>query len=469
MSAQPDWTDWIENRTFDEITVGESAHVTSTLSRHDIELFAAALGDVDPAHIDPSYTGPQVADDLWGAALFSSILSTRLPGPGAICESQTLRFLAPVAIGDTITASVTATHKDPKTHRIEFECRCVNQGRKTVTAGVAIVLAPIEKKRLPRTEMPQVRIADHLRFHTLMSRASGGKPIATAVAHPCDAIALGGVIDAAQAGLIAPILIGPRSRIETLAKTQGWAIDAFPLVDAPHSHAAAAAAVAMVREGRAMLLMKGSLHTDELMHAVMADNGLRTDRRISHVYVMDVPGQEHPLLITDAAINIAPTLEQKRDIVQNAIELAHAIGITTPKVAILSAVETINPVITSTLDAAALCKMAERGQITGGIVDGPLALDNAVSPSAAREKGIVSPVAGMADVLVAPNLESANILAKQLTFLGDADAAGLVMGARVPIILTSRADSPRARVASCALAVLLARRAVPTVTSVAEC
>ncbi len=299
----------------------------------------------------------------------------------------------------------------------------------------------------------------HAWFAALLARAQATPPLPTAVAHPCDAAALAAAVEAARAGLIVPILVGPEPRIRQAAAAAGMDITPYRLVPVPHSHAAAARAVALVRAGEARLLMKGSLHTDELLHAVLADaTGLRTERHISHVYLMDVPTYPRPLLITDAAVNIAPDLATKRDIVQNAIDLARAMGIATPLVAILSAVETVNPRIPSTIDAAALCKMADRGQITGGILDGPLAFDNAISPAAAREKGITSPVAGQADILVVPDLEAGNMLAKQLTFLARADAAGVVVGARVPIILTSRADSNRTRIASCAVAALLARR-----------
>lgn len=294
----------------------------------------------------------------------------------------------------------------------------------------------------------------------LLARCAGLPPVATAVAHPCNAVALQAAIEAADEGLIVPILIGPEARIRALADEMKLDISAFRLESTLHSHAAAARAVALIRAGEAQILMKGSLHTDELMAEVLArDTGLRTARRISHVYVMDVPRYPRPLLVTDAAINIAPTLEDKRDIVQNAIDLAAVLGLSVPKVAILSAVETVNSKIQSTLDAAALCKMADRGQISGGVLDGPLAFDNAVSTEAARDKGLVSAVAGQADILVVPDLVSGNILAKQLTFLSGADAAGVVVGARIPIVLTSRADSAAARIASCAVAVLMASAA----------
>ena len=275
-----------------------------------------------------------------------------------------------------------------------------------------------------------------------------------------DAASLGAAIEVAELGLTIPILIGPAAKIQAAAAQAGIDISPFRLIDVPHSNAAAVRAVQAVRAGEAAMLMKGSLHTDELMHAVVAsETGLRTARRLSHVYLMDVPSYPRPLLITDAAVNIAPSLEEKRDIVQNAIDLAHVMGIERPRVAILCAVEMVNPAMRSTLDAAALCKMADRGQITGALLDGPLAFDNAVSLAAARQKGIVSEVAGQADILVVPDLEAGNMLAKQLSFLAGADAAGVVVGARVPIILASRADSERTRIASCAVAVLMARAA----------
>ena len=292
----------------------------------------------------------------------------------------------------------------------------------------------------------------------LVGRCKAVGPARTAVAHPCDEASVQAVVEATALGLITPILVGPEHKIRAAAERAELDISHLTLVPAPHSHAAAARAVALVREGKADLLMKGSLHTDELMHEVMADKtGLRTARRISHVYLMQTDHYPKPLLITDGAINIEPSLEDKRDIVQNAIDLAHVLGIAAPKVAILSAVETVSSRIPSTLDAAALCKMADRGQITGGLLDGPLAFDNAISRKAAAEKGIASSVAGDADILVAPDLVAGNILAKQLSFLGGAFAAGVVLGARVPIVLTSRADSEHTRVVSCALAVLMAQ------------
>ncbi|HTY65144.1 MAG TPA: phosphate acetyltransferase [Alphaproteobacteria bacterium] len=304
---------------------------------------------------------------------------------------------------------------------------------------------------------PDTRTRTHDKYERLIAAARAVRPVTTVVAHPCDETSLRGVIEAAEAGMITPILVGPESRIRAIADQFKLDIGQYDVIDAAHSHAAASKAVEMIRAGQAEVLMKGSLHSDELLRAVTAkETGLRTDRRISHVFIMDVPTYSEVLFITDAAVNIFPDLETKRDIVQNAIDLFLALKLGTPRVAILSAVETVTSKIPGTIDAAALCKMADRGQIVGGLLDGPLALDNAISPDAARIKGIKSEVAGRAQILLVPDLEAGNMLAKNLTFLANADAAGIVLGARVPIVLTSRADSVRTRMASCAVATLYA-------------
>jgi phosphate acetyltransferase len=298
---------------------------------------------------------------------------------------------------------------------------------------------------------------NHEKYQRLIARCKALEPVVCAVVHPCDESSLRAALEAAEEGLITPILVGPKAKITRVAADCALDLRGVTIVDAPHSEAAAEAAVGLVREGKAEALMKGSLHTDELMGAVVKrENGMRTNRRISHCFVMDVPALEQALIITDCAINIAPTLQDKVHIIQNAIDLAHVFGRTMPRVAILSAMETVNPSVPSTIEAGALCKMADRGQITGGILDGPLAVDNAINLTAARIKRIESPVAGQADILVVPDLEAGNMLAKSLTFMAGADAAGIVLGARVPIILTSRADSLIARQASCAVAVLIA-------------
>jgi len=297
----------------------------------------------------------------------------------------------------------------------------------------------------------------HAKYDRLIAQCAGLPPVPTAVVHPCDVASLTGAMQAAEAGLIVPLLVAPEVRIRRIAAEQRLDIAHCRIFDTPHSHASADKGVELVRTGEAAALMKGSLHTDEVLGAVVRhDTGIRTERRISHVFIMDVPTYPKPLFITDAAVNIAPTLDDKVDIIANAIELAQALGVERPKVAILSAVETVSAKIPSTIDAAALCKMAERGQIKGAVLDGPLAFDNAISKEAAAMKGIVSPVAGDADILLVPDMEAGNMLAKELTFLANADAAGIVLGARVPIVLTSRADSVRARLASAAVAMIYA-------------
>jgi phosphate acetyltransferase/phosphate butyryltransferase len=460
--------DYIENRTFDEIKVGESASLVRTLTSEDVKLFAVMSGDVNPAHVDAEYARSDlfhkiIAHGMWGGALISTLLGTKLPGPGAIYLGQTLGFLNPVVLGDIVTARVTVAAKDPEKHRITLECRCTNQKGELVITGSAHVIAPMEKVKRLRAVLPEVHLHEHgARFRQLIDRTKGLPALRTAVVHPVDGNSLRGAIETAQAGVVIPVLVGPEAKIHAAATAEGLDVSPYELVPTRHSQEAAATAVALARAGKVEALMKGSLHTEELMHEVLdRDNGLRTGRRMSHVFVIDAPEYPRPLFLTDAAINIYPDLKDKQDIVQNAIDLAHVLGIETPRVAILSAVETVTPKLRSTLEAAALCKMADRQQITGGLVDGPLAFDNAVSEEAAKAKGIVSPVAGRADILVVPDLESGNMLAKQLEYLADAQGAGVVLGARVPIALTSRADKPLSRMASCALALLLARQERP--------
>lgn len=453
MSNPHDAGPMIENRTFDEIAVGDRASVDRTISQQDIDLagfVSSGDGRAGPMSL-------QSLSALVTSAMVATAVETVLPGPGSVCLGQTLEFLGPVHLGDVVATTLTVTARDAAAGEVSLDCRLGIAGGAAVASGSVRVRAPTEKLQRQPLEQAEIRFSRHEQFRALMDRACGRDPIVTAIAHPCDATAIAAAVEAAEAGLIVPILVGPEAKVRKAAQDAGVDIAPYRLIDAAHSQAAAATTVALVRQGEAAMLMKGSLHTDELLHAVVAaDGGLRTGRRLSHVYLMDVPAYPRPLLITDAAVNIAPDLETKRDIVQNAVELAQILGIATPKVAVLSAVEVVNPRMQSTLDAAALCKMADRGQITGALVDGPLAFDNAISPQAAAEKGIVSPVAGLADILLAPDLEAGNMMAKQLSFMAGADAAGVVLGARAPIILTSRADSKRARLASCAVAVLIA-------------
>ena len=454
--------DMIENRTFDEIEIGETASLARQLTERDIQLFAVMSGDVNPAHVDHEYARDDqfhqiIGHGMWTGSLISTVLGTQLPGPGTIYEDQSLHFTGPVRPGDTVTVKVTVREKEPAQARVIFDCACTRQDGTTVVSGTAKVIAPREKIRRNRVHLPDVSLQDRgAKLRKLIEDAKAYGPLSMAVVHPVDSASLLGAVVAAQAGLIDPVLVGPEGKIREAAEAAGVDIGGYRLENVPHSHAAAQRSVDLVKEGAARALMKGKLHTDELMGAVVDKRAeLRTERRISHAFVMDVPSYAQPVLITDAAINIAPELEVKADIIRNAIDLALALDMEDPKVAILSAVETVSARMGSTLDAAALCKMADRRQIVGGTLDGPLAFDNAVSVEAARVKGITSPVAGKADVLVAPDLEAGNMLAKQLEYMGSAKAAGLVLGARIPIALTSRADDDLSRMASCALALML--------------
>jgi phosphate acetyltransferase/phosphate butyryltransferase len=452
----------IRNRTFDEIAVGESASIERTLTHEDIQLFAVMSGDINPQHLDAEFAASTrfhgvIAHGMWGGALISAVLGTRLPGPGTVYLGQTLKFLAPVRVGDTLAVRVTVTTRDVLRKLLTLACTCINQDGVAVIEGDATVIAPTVKIERPSATLPEVRLSMGGGLQRLLDRVRPLGSMRVAVVHPCDTLSLSAALDARAAGLIEPVLVGPRARIEAVAAEAKLDLSGIAIEDVPHSHAAAARAAELARRGEVEALVKGSLHTDELVRAVLDDAAaLRTKRRLSHCFLMQTPAYPRPFIITDAAINIAPTLEDKADIVRNAIDLAHAIGVADPRVAILAAVETVNPAMPATLDAAALCKMADRGQITGALLDGPLAFDNAVSIAAARVKGIVSQVAGYADVLVVPDLESGNMLAKQLEFMGDAASAGIVLGARVPIVLTSRADSRETRIASCAIALLLA-------------
>jgi len=453
--------DFLENHPFAEIGLGDTASLERRVTERDIQLFAAVSGDVNPAHVDALYAKSShfhgiIAHGMLGASLISTLLGTRFPGPGTIYLGQSLKFLKPVHIDDVLTVTVVVKSLDAARHRLVLDTQCINQTGETVIAGEAEVMAPTEKLRIHRTDLPDVLLADkNLRYGELIQAAKRCAKIRMGVVHPCSAEALEGAVVAAHLGLIDAVLIGPAQRIRALAAEHSIDLSGTQIMDVPHSHAAAIKGVAMARAGEVDALMKGSLHTDELLAEVVnTHTGLRTGRRISHVFVLDVPRYPKPLLITDAAINVAPDFDAKVDIVQNAIDLAHALGRPLPKVAILSAVETVTPKLRSAMEAAALAKMADRGQITGGLVDGPLAFDNAVSLVAAKTKGIQSNVAGDADILVVPDLESGNMLAKQLEYLGDAQVAGIVLGASVPIVLTSRADSAHSRIASCAIALL---------------
>lgn len=456
--------DRIENRTFDELQVGDTASIARTLTYKDIELFAIMSGDVNPAHVDEEFARSDmfhriIAHGMWGGALISTALGTQLPGPGAVYLGQSLRFRRPVCLGDTITVTVRVAEKFAEKCRVTLDCQATNQKGEIVISGTAEVIAPTEKISRERVTLPEVKLLQRGRhYRRLIDATRGRTPLRTAVVHPVDAPSLLGAIDAASAQLIVPILVGPAAKIRAAAQQAQIDLSSFEIVNTEHSHAAAALAVTMARELKVDALMQGALDADELMHFVEAQQGLRTARRISHVSALDVPSLPRPLFVTDAVLNIDPPLEVKRDIVQNAIDLAHALGIPRPKVALLSAQQNVSAKLPSTLDAAVLCKMADRGQITGAELDGPLEFDVAVSLEAARGKGVVSPVAGQSDIFLVPDLEAGSMLVGQLERLADAQVAGLVVGAKIPVILVSRTDNTLTRLGSCALALLLVHR-----------
>ena len=420
-------------------------------------------GDVNPAHVDEEFAKSDmfhkiIAHGMWGGALISTVLGTQLPGPGAIYLGQSLRFRRPVAVGDTITVTVKVAEMDANKHRVTLECQATNQHDEIVITGTADVIAPTEKISRERVTLPEVRLLERGRqYRKLIQHTKGLYPIRTAVVHPVQTASLLAAIEAAEADLIIPVLVGPEARIRAAAETGKLDISQFEVEATEHTHEAAERAVAMAREHKVEALMKGSLHVDELLQFVDCSQGLRTARNMSHVAALELPSFPRPLFITDTAVNISPTVDQKRDIVQNAIDLAHSLGMSLPKVAILAAREEVSSKLPSSFDAAVLCKMADRRQITGAVLDGPLGFDVAVSEGAAKMKCIQSPVAGYADILVVPDLEAGAILVKQLEYTSDAQVAGVVIGARVPIIATSRSGNTLERLASCALALLQAR------------
>ncbi|TDE39148.1 bifunctional enoyl-CoA hydratase/phosphate acetyltransferase [Antarcticimicrobium sediminis] len=450
----------MHNVPFDKLEIGMEAARTRTLLAEDLFVFANSSGNVNPMHLpdedgDGDGKPEAVAPGMWVASLISAVLGCDLPGPGTLYHSQTLRFLRQANAGDTLTVTVRLTAKGPD-RLVNFDTWIENAAGERVLEGEAQVYAPEKALSFAPEDLPGLTLQRHVHFDRLLAMAEPLAPIPTAVVAPEKADALAGAILAAEHTLITPILIGHAERIAEAAAEEGIDLTPYRIVDVRDHRLAAQEAVRMVLAHEAAAVMKGHLHTDILLgEVVKREGGLRKGgRRLSHVFVMDVPGLDHLLMVTDAAINISPDLKTKADIVQNAIDLALSLGIEEPRVGVLSAVETINPAIPSTLDAAALSKMAERGQITGGLVDGPLAMDNAINLAAAATKGIRSLVAGRANILVAPNMESGNMLAKELTFLAHAEAGGVVVGAKCPIILTSRSDDDKARLASCAVAAL---------------
>ncbi len=449
------------NVIFDEIQIGATAEFAITLTQNQIDLAAIVSGDVDALYVKElgagdTRTEPRKTEAAGAEAIVSILLGTRLPGPGTRILHRDLRFSGDFAVGDTLTAKVTAKEKR-KDAIVVFECRCVNQHGQEMVSGTVTVKAPTSRIVYDNIKPPQFELRWGDAFAQLMKSCQECEPVACAVVHPCDRDSLSGAIEAAKRGFIIPVLVGPEDKIREAAEQAKIDLSPYRIVSTEHSHGSAAKAVELARAGEVEALMKGSLHTDEILGAVVPSSaGMRTSRRMSHAFVMDVSTYPKMFIMTDAAVNISPNLEDKRDIIQNAIDLSQALGVKVPKVGILAAVEVINSKMPSTLDAAALCKMADRGQITGGILDGPLAFDNAISAQAAKTKGITSPVSGDVDILLAPDLESGNMLFKQLTYLAGAEGAGIVLGTRIPIVLTSRADSVRTRLTSAAVMALYA-------------
>jgi phosphotransacetylase len=402
---------------------------------------------------------PPTGPNMWCASLISGLFSMHIPGPGVTLTSISLAFHNRIHVGDRILVQIKVTAKDDASQVVSFDCEAHNGAGLSIFTGTAQAIPPTKKLRWSTLPVPQLIVNNpYRRYNEMIARATAKPAVRTAIAWPCDEVSLGGAIQAYKDKLIVPVLVGAEDKIREVAKALNLSLDGVRIVDISDSRSAAARAVELARKGEVEMLMKGSLHTDEIMGAVVSrEGGMRTGRRISHVFALDVPMYHKTLFVTDAAINIQPDLETKISILQNAIDMMLTLEVVDPKVAILSAVESVNPAIPSTLDAAALCKMVDRGQITGAIVDGPLAFDNAISSDAARIKNIKSKVAGDVDLLMVPNLEAGNILFKELQYLAGALAAGVVVGAKVPIVLTSRADGELARMASCALGVLLAK------------
>jgi phosphotransacetylase/acyl dehydratase len=446
----------IRNVPYRELKVGDEASIRRTCTEQELILFAHVSGNTNPLMLPDrdAATPPPVAPSMWIGSLISAVLGTRLPGPGTLYRGQTLRFGERVRPGDVLDVAVRCIEKGPEP-TARFETRVAKADGTVVCEGVAEVDVPTALIETDARHLPELILDQHDHFAGLIDAARRLAPLRTAVVNPDDRASLGGALLAARNGLIQPVLVGPATAIRRAAESAELDLSPCEIVDVASPHEAARRAIELVNEGGARAVMKGNVHSDELLvQIVRKEGGLRGPRRISHAFLLDVPTLDHLLIISDAAINIAPDLVTKVDIVQNAIDLAIACGLSDPRVGILSAVETVNPNIPSTLDAAILSKMAERGQIRGGVVDGPLAMDNAIDIEAARTKGIASLVAGRADILIVPNLEAGNMLAKELTFVARAEAAGLVLGAKVPIMLTSRADNERARLASAAVAQL---------------
>jgi len=452
--------DYLENRTYDEIEVGESASLSRILTNEDIQIFAIMSGDINPAHVDAEYAQSDmfrgiIGHGMWGGSLISTVLGTQLPGPGTIYLSQSLQFKKPVAIGDTLTATVTAKEKKPK-NRILFSCLCTNQKKETVIEGEAEVIAPRKKIKRPKMVLPEIKLRrSYSLFNDYIAKAKTFKALRAAVIYPVHEKIILAVHDAEQAGFIKPVLIGPEDRIRQAAKKAKIDISAYQQIEVEHSFLAIEKAIQMARNEETDLIIRGAATREDLLPAIKDyKNGLLVDRVLSNITVMDVPTYPKALMLTDTLINVDPSIDEKRGIIQNAIDFARALGIEKPKVALIAGSDDITKEMQSTVDAAALCKMADRGQIKHAIIDGPLTFDNVISAEVARDKGISSPVIGDADIIVAPNLETGNILGKQLEYLAESRNASLVLGGKVPLLMSHINDIHLSTV-SCALAILV--------------
>lgn len=454
----------MQNITFDEMQVGQSASLTRTLTKKDIELFALVSGDVNPAHLDNEYANDSlfrgvIGHGMWSGGLISTVLGTVMPGPGTIYLGQEMQFKAPVRIGDAITVKLTVQSKHESKPIVIFECVCENSKGEVVVQGTAKVLAPTEKINVNRPQLPDVEIYDRDHYKKVLAQCKDLGRIKTAVVYPVRPGVIKAVSEAFEQGLIDPVLVGPKLQIKAAAKEAGIKITKWEIVSASKPYEAAAKAVSMASKGEVDSIMRGAISTKELVKAIISrKSGLLEDRRISYAHVMNIPTYHKPLIITDAMINIAPDINHKIDICQNTIDLWHTLFAESEddkaKVALLAAIENVDTNMPATTDAACLAKMGERNQITGGILDGPLAFENVISSQALEEEGIKSSVAGDADILVVPNIEAGNALARQLMMMGHADAAGIVVGAKVPIMLDSYKESIRTRLLSCAMAIL---------------
>lgn len=452
--------EYLENRTFDEIQIGDTDSLTRTLTEKDIQVFAIMSGDINPAHVDLEYAQSDmfhkiIGHGMWGGALISTVLGTQLPGPGTIYIGQTIRFKRPVGIGDTLTVKVTAIEKNAEKKRVVFSCEVRNQKDEVVMEGQAEVAAPIKKIRRPKAVLPQITLRrPYSLFDAYLAKAAQLGPLRAGIIHPVHAKIIEAVHDAERAGFIIPVLIGKKERILLAAKEADIDISKYEIVEAEHSHAAIGKAMSLVHHGEINMLVRGGVSREELLHVMQKqEKGLLTDRQMSYVSLLDVPTYPKALILTDPLINVDPNLDVKRAITQNAIDFAMALGVETPKVAILAGMDNVSSTMRSTVDAAGLCKMSERGQIKHGILDGPLTFDNVISAEVAKSKGISSPVIGDADILVVPSVETGNILAEQLEYLAESKNAGLLLGSRVPVLM-SRINDIYSSTVACALAIL---------------